>query len=137
MYYPHSSYPYHRPSAVAYIHGNDLAPDLEGIVYFQQDTGGVLVTACLNGMCNFPITESTSAQISPIASLSRTNNTCDLGNLSVVFSNKDFVYMQAFADNLEINEVLNHSFIIHQFPTASASTTFGTSKSHLAYGVIE
>ncbi len=142
MYYPNASYPYHRASAVAYIRGNALAPDLNGIAYFQESTGGVLVTACINGLHDCSASDITSAQIAPLDNAlfdptpSPTTTDRELANLSVIFSNKDFVYMQTFADHLTIPQVLNHSFIIHQFPGVS-STSFGTSNEHLAYGVIK
>ena len=146
----------------ARIQGGQLAPDINGIVTFQEVTGGTQVTATIYGLPDYQPAQNGQAPIGPFGFHIHEHGNCSTndpssafaltgghwnptnqphgnhaGDLPVLFSNHGFSQMTYFTDRFQPEDVLGKSVIIHQNPDDYRTEPAGNSGKRLACGIIE
>jgi Cu-Zn family superoxide dismutase len=149
-------------TAVAYISGGPLRPQISGFVFFNDTLGGTIVTVQINGLPDYKPATATEGPIGPHGFHLHKNGTCEIGDSAdpfqaagghwnptdqphgnhagdfpVLFSNSGRAYMSFFTNKFRVNEVVGKAVIIHQYPDDYRSQPAGNAGKRLACGVIE
>jgi len=151
-----------KRTAVAYILGGPLRPQISGVVFFHDMPGGTLVTAQISGLPDYKPGSSTEQPVGPHGFHIHEHGNCEVGDpkdpfqaagghwnpyeqphgnhagdLPVLFSNSGRAYMSFFTNKFRVNEVVGKSVIIHQNPDDYRTQPAGNSGKRLACGLIE
>ncbi|TCL56495.1 Cu-Zn family superoxide dismutase [Hydrogenispora ethanolica] len=149
------------PMAVAEIAGGPLAPDIRGLVLFQDVPGGTWVSVNVSGLPPYRPASGNQAPIGPHGFHIHETDSCapgdptnpfqgagehwnptrqphgnHAGDFPALFSNNGRALMGFFTDRFRVDEVIGHSVIIHQNPDDYRSQPAGASGKRLACGVI-
>lgn len=164
MYY--NNYAYDQNSnnagAIAYIQGGPLAPNINGVVLFQNVEGGTIVNVEVNGLPAYKPGTDTTSPIGPHGFHIHINGTCEIGDVNepfkaagehwnpdnqphgnhagdfpVLFSNDGYARMSFFTNRLKPRDVVGKAIIIHQNPDDYRSQPAGNAGKRLACGVIQ
>lgn len=142
-----------RPSAVAWIHGNESHPQLNGVVKFY-DTGyaGVLVEAEVfglpdnrspgnshyyamhiheNGDCTLPF-DRTGNHYSKVPSMHPQHS----GDLLPLLGNQGYAWSAFYDGRITSDEIIGRSIIIHQGPDDFTTQPSGNSGEKIGCGII-
>lgn len=156
----YNSYSYGM-TAVAEIHGGPLAPQITGVVYFQDVSGGTWVSAEIHGLPPFQPAQNGNDPIGPHGFHIHENGTCEVGNpgdpfqaagghwnptnqphgnhagdFPVLFSNNGYAKMFFFTNKFYVAQAVGKAVIIHQNPDDYRSQPAGDAGKRLACGVI-
>ncbi|OEH84526.1 superoxide dismutase [Desulfuribacillus stibiiarsenatis] len=156
------SYIYNQQRAVAYIKGGPLAPNIQGIVYFDSVPGGTEITVEVQGLPPFQPATNDQDPIGPHGFHIHDHGTCEIGNpadpfqaagghwnprnqphgnhagdFPVLFSNNGYSRMSFFSNKFEVSEAIGKAVIIHQNPDDYRSQPAGDAGKRLACGVIQ
>ena len=153
---------YHASRAVAQIQGGPLAPQLTGMVYFQDVQGGTWISAEIYGLP--PYTPALNGQdpIGPHGFHIHDNGSCEVGNTQdpfqaagghwnpyqqphgnhagdfpVLFSNNGYARMCFFTNKFTVAQVIGKAVIIHQNPDDYRSQPAGDAGKRLACGLVQ
>lgn len=149
-------------TAVAYILGGPLRPQVNGVVFFQDTIGGTIVTAQINGLPDYRPATAREDPVGPHGFHLHENGTCETvnpsdpfqaagghwnpthqphgnhaGDFPVLFSNNGRAYMSFFTNKFRVNEVIGKAVIIHENPDDYRTQPAGDAGKRLACGVIE
>lgn len=147
--------------AVAEVHGGPLAPQLTGVVYFQDVPGGTWVSTEIYGLPPYQPGQDGQNPIGPHGFHIHQNGTCEIGDptnpfqaagehwnpynqphgnhagdFPVLFSNNGYAKMFFFTNKFSVSQVIGHSVIIHQSPDDYRSQPAGNAGKRLACGVV-
>lgn len=148
--------------AIAYIKGGPLAPNIYGVVSFQDVPGGTMVSANITGLPPYRPAVGNQDPIGPHGFHIHENGSCEIGDPSdpfqaagghwnphnephgnhagdfpVLFSNNGAASMQFFTNEFKVYEVLGKTIIIHQNPDDYRSQPAGDAGKRLACGLIQ
>ena len=148
-------------SAIAYVTGGPLAPQLNGVVYFQDVPGGTWVSAEIKdlppyqpgqfgkdpiGPHGFHIHEvgvcEVGDPVNPFQSAGEHWNPTNqphgnhAGDFPVLFSNNGYARIDFFTNRFRVANVIDRSVIIHQSPDDYRTQPAGKSGKRLACGII-
>ncbi len=148
-------------SAVAYIQGGPLAPNIRGTVTFRDVQGGTIVCADIYGLPEYQPAAGGKSPIGPHGFHIHTQGDCSpgdaqnpfpsagehwnpynqphgnhAGDFPVLFSNHGRAYMCFFTDKFKVADVIGKSVIIHENPDDYRTQPAGNSGKKLACGVI-
>lgn len=148
-------------TAYAPIQGGPLAPDIQGIVLFQDVPGGTWVSVNINGLPNYQPAENGQAPIGPHGFHIHEKGDCQIGNpndpfmaagghwnpdaqphgnhagdFPVLFSNNGQAMMGFFTNRFQVRDVIGRSIMIHQNPDDYRSQPSGNAGKRLACGII-
>jgi Cu-Zn family superoxide dismutase len=151
----------HGQMAITEIHGGPFAPQIRGMVFFQDVAGGVWVSVDVVGLPlykpamdggqptgphGFHIHEFGNCAVGDpnnpfTATGSHWNPTNQphgnhAGDFPVLFSNNGRAVMNFFTNKFKVADVVGHSIIIHQNPDDYRTPPAGNSGKRLACGVI-
>lgn len=151
-----------RRTAVAYVLGGPLRPQINGVVFFHDTLGGTIVTAQITGLPDYRPAIGTENPVGPHGFHIHENGTCETGNpndpfqaagghwnpnnqphgnhagdFPVLFSNSGRAYMSFFTNKFRVNEVVGKAVIIHKNPDDYQTQPAGDAGKRLACGVIE
>jgi Cu-Zn family superoxide dismutase len=143
------------------IIGGPLAPEIEGIVYFDPVENGTDVTVIVFGLPDYQPARNGHAPIGPFGFHIHENGDCSVGNSDSpfeisgnhwnptnqphgnhagdfpnLFSNNGFCQMSFFTNKFTPEEVLGKEVIIHQNPDDFRTQPAGNTGKRLACGVI-
>ena len=149
-------------TAVAYVLGGPLRPQISGVVFFQDTLGGTLITAQISGLPDYQPGSKTEEPVGPFGFHIHEYGNCEVGNpndpfqaagghwnpldqphgnhagdLPVLFSSSGRAYMSFYTNKFRVNEVVGKSVIIHQNPDDYRTQPSGNSGKRLACGIIE
>lgn len=149
-------------SAIAYIKGGPLAPELKGTVTFKDVQNGTMVCAHITGLPQYMPASGNSAPIGPHGFHIHENGSCVIGNslepfqdagghwnpdgqphgnhsgdFPVLFSNNGIAKTCFFTNKFKTNDILGKSIIIHENPDDFRSQPSGNSGKRLACGIIQ
>ncbi len=152
---------YMNRTAIAYISGGPLRPQIKGTVFFQDTIGGTIVTAEIYGLPDYRPATSTENPIGPHGFHIHENGSCETGNpadpfqaagghwnptyqphgnhagdLPVLFSNNGRAYMSFFTNKFRVDEVIGKAVIIHENPDDYRTQPAGDAGKRLACGLI-
>ncbi len=173
-FYPYNPYIYNtyfnnsqfnmqdKKTAKAYIKGGPLAPDLSGIVTFQEVVGGTWVCVEINGLPPYKPGNEEKSPIGPHGFHIHENGNCSVGDpknpfqaagghwnptnqphgnhagdMPVLFSNSGYAKMCFFTNSFRVNQVIGKAIIIHQNPDDFRSQPAGDAGKRLACGLIQ
>lgn len=145
----------------AYVNGGPLAPDINGIVYFEPVEGGSQIYAEFYGLPDYQPASNNNAPIGPLGFHIHEYGNCIVGNpespfeaagghwnptnqphgnhfgdLPVLFSNDGYSNMSIFTNKFLPEDVVGKSIIIHQNPDDYRTQPSGDAGKRLACGVI-
>lgn len=148
--------------AIAYIKGGPLAPNIYGVVSFQDVPGGTMVSANITGLPPYRPAVGNQDPIGPHGFHIHENGSCEIGDPSdpfqaagghwnphnephgnhagdfpVLFSNNGAASMQFFTNEFKVYEVLGKTIIIHQNPDDYRTQPAGDAGKRLACGLIQ
>lgn len=147
---------------MAHIRGGPLAPQINGIVWFNDVYGiGTQVCAQVTGLPPYKPAEDGEDPIGPFGFHLHQYGNCDIGNpqdpfqgagghwnptqqphgnhagdFPVLFSNNCYAYMCFYTDKFRPRDVIGKSIIIHQNPDDYRTQPAGDAGKRLACGVI-
>lgn len=149
-------------SAYAAISGGPLAPNIKGTIYFNDVSGGVMVSVNVTGLPPFKAAEGNNKQVGPFGFHIHQLGNCSAGDpnepfktagehwnptnqphgnhagdFPVLFSNNGTAIMSFFTDKFKSSDVIGKSVIIHESPDDYTSQPSGNSGRRLACGVIK
>ena len=149
-------------SAVAYIEGGPLSPDIQGMVIFADVPGGTEVFVEVFGLPAYNPATGESQPISPFGFHVHENGTCDVGDVAepfkaagehwnptnqphgnhagdfpVLFSNNGYARMAFFTDKFKIPDIIDKAVIIHENPDDYRTQPAGAAGKRIACGVIK
>jgi Cu-Zn family superoxide dismutase len=149
-------------TAVAYIMGGPLRPEISGVVFFRDTIGGTWVSAQIVGLPEYMPATATESPVGPHGFHVHMNGVCDVGDpndpfmaagghwnptdqphgnhagdFPVLFSNNGRAFMNFFTNKFRVNEVVGKSVIIHNNPDDYRTQPAGNSGKKLACGVIQ
>lgn len=147
--------------AIARVKGGNLYPDIDGIVYFKDVSGGTEITAEIYNLPPYRPGTPTSQPIGPFGFHIHQFGICEItdpndpfasagehynptnqphgnhaGDLPVLFSNDGFSFMKVFTDRFKVQDVIGRSIIIHENPDDYRTQPSGNSGTRIACGVI-
>ncbi len=150
------------PAAAARIQGGPLAPELQGVVYFSEATGGSWVSAYITGLPSYRPASGTASPIGPFGFHLHENGNCavgdpanpfqaagghwnpdhqphgnHVGDFPVLFSNRGTAIMTFYTDRFQPADVIGKSVIIHQNPDDYRTQPAGNAGMRLACGLID
>ncbi len=150
-----------RNTAVAYIKGGPLAPNIRGMVRFEKAAGGTNVYVEITGLPCYKPAMGNNAPIGPHGFHIHENGTCEVGDpnnpfqaagghwnpydqphgnhagdFPVLFSNDGVAIMEFFTDKFTVEDVVGKTIIIHENPDDYRSQPSGDAGKRLACGVI-
>src|SRR5690554_228692 len=132
---------YDNLTAVAYLKGGPLGPEISGVVFLKDTIGGTWVSVQVSGLPAYkPATEGTNP-VGPHGFHIHEFGTCEVGDpeepfmaagghwnpydqphgnhagdFPVIFSNNGRAYMSFFTDRFRLNEAVGKTIIIHENP---------------------
>lgn len=149
-------------SAIAYIKGGPLAPNIAGTVLFKDTKGGTNVYVSVMGLPPYQPGKDGGNQIGPHGFHIHQFGNCNVGNSSepfkgtgehwnltnqphgnhvsdfpVLFSNNGISKMSFFTNKFKVSEIIGKSIVIHQSPDDYKTQPAGNSGKKLACGVIK
>lgn len=152
---------YENSSAIAEIHGNDLAPNLEGTVFFKDVVGGVMVHVRIFGLPEYTPAQDDNPPIGPHGFHIHDTGICETldalnpfasagghynptnqphgnhaGDFPVLFSNNGISIMSFFSNKFNVKSILGKSVIIHQNPDDYRTQPAGAAGKRIGCGVI-
>lgn len=148
-------------SAVAYIKGGPLAPDIQGYVYFTPVPGGTEVFVEVEGLPPYRPATNDEDPVGPHGFHIHQFGTCEVGDpsdpfqaagehwaprnqphgnhagdLPVLFSNDGYARMSFFTNKFNVAEAIGKAVIIHRNPDDYRTQPAGDAGKRLACGVI-
>lgn len=171
MYYPYMN-PYinydnyyvfiNNMKSVAYIRGGPLAPEINGVVSFEDVNGGTEIRIKISGLPIYQPARNGNPPIGPHGFHIHEKGVCEIsdpndpfksagdhwnpdnqphgnhaGDFPVLFSNDGYAEMTFFTNRFKPWEVIGKSVIIHQNPDDYRSQPAGNAGKRLACGVIQ
>lgn len=149
-------------TAVAYIKGGSLYPNIKGTVMFKNVKGGTEVSVEINGLPLYQPAKDGKAPIGPFGFHIHTLGNCSegspndpfsstsghwnptnqphgnhAGDFPVLFSNDGYNKMTFFTNKFKVQDVIGKSIIIHENPDDYKSQPAGNSGKKIACGVIK
>ena len=149
-------------TAVAYVMGGPLRPQISGVVFFHDTIGGTWVTTQITGLPDYKPGTEKEAPVGPHGFHIHENGVCDIGNpddpflaagghwnptnqphgnhagdFPVLFSNNGRAFMSFFTNKFRVNQVVGKAVIIHNNPDDYRSQPAGNAGKRLACGVIQ
>lgn len=146
----------------AMIKGGPLAPNLNGMVTFEEVQGGTMVTAAIYGLPPYSPAENNMSPIGPFGFHIHDKGSCEIGNpnspfeaagghwnpddqphgnhagdFPVLFSNNGFAWATFFTSRFLPRDVVGKSIVIHQNPDDYRTQPSGNGGKRLACGIIE
>ncbi len=171
MYYPYINpyinydayYEYGKKiDAIAYINGGPLAPQLKGVVYFEEVNGGTEVKVKVSGLPKYEPAKNSNQPIGPHGFHIHEHGVCEIGDpndsfksagghwnpdnqphgnhagdFPVLFSNNGYAEMSFFTNRFRPMNIIGKSVIIHQNPDDYRTQPAGNSGKRIACGVIQ
>lgn len=150
-----------RMKAFAEIRGGPLAPQIKGIVTFEDVPGGAWVCAEVAGLPPYQPAQGDNPPIGPHGFHIHELGNCEpgdpetpfqgagehwnptnqphgnhAGDFPVLFSNQGRARMCFFTDKFKVNQVVGKSVIIHQNPDDYRTQPAGAAGKRLACGVV-
>lgn len=148
-------------NAVAQIRGGNLAPNLNGVVYFRDVPGGVEVQVEVRGLPKYRPGTARTPQIGPHGFHIHEGGSCKVGDpnnpfssagehwnptkqphgnhagdFPVLFSNNGYARMTFFTDKFRVRDIIGKTVIIHESPDDYRTQPAGASGKRIACGVI-
>lgn len=149
-------------TAIAYVRGSVLYPDISGTVYFKDVPGGCEVYVDVKGLPNFSPASGRNPQIGPFG-FHIHKFACDgagtandpfpstdghwnptnqphgnhAGDFPVLFSNHGISKMSFFTDRFKVKDIINKSVVIHESPDDYRTQPSGNSGKKIACGTIK
>ncbi len=149
-------------TAVAYVLGGPLRPQISGVVFFRATLGGTLISVQISGLPDYKPATVAEDPVGPHGFHIHVNGTCEAGDINnpfqaagghwnptnqphgnhagdlpVLFSNSGRAYMSFFTNKFRVNEVVGKAVIIHENPDDYRTQPAGDAGKRLACGVIE
>lgn len=153
--------PSYRSIGVAEIRGGPMAPQIYGMVFFEDIPGGVWVSATITGLPPFQPASDGKAPIGPHGFHIHEKGDCSVGDpvnpfqatgshfnpthqphgnhagdFPVLFSNRGLAQIAFFTDKFAVADIVGRSVVIHQNPDDFRTEPAGDSGKRLACGVI-
>ncbi|MBI6871979.1 superoxide dismutase family protein [Clostridium aciditolerans] len=148
-------------NAVAQIRGGNLAPSLNGVVYFRDVPGGVEVQVEVKGLPKYRPGTARTPQVGPHGFHIHEGGSCNIGDpknpfasagehwnptkqphgnhagdFPVLFSNNGYARMTFFTDKFRVRDIIGKTVIIHESPDDYRTQPAGASGKRIACGVI-
>ncbi|CAH2211851.1 superoxide dismutase family protein [Tepidibacter aestuarii] len=148
-------------SAVSYIKGGPLAPEITGVVLFQDVPGGTVVYVNITGLPDYQPAKGEKAPIGPHGFHIHEFGNCNVGlseepfkdagghwnptnqphgnhagDFPVLFSNDGKSIIWFFTNKFKISDIIGKSIIIHENPDDYRSQPSGNAGRRLACGII-
>ncbi len=167
FYFPSGYYnQYYLPAntqiiAFANVTGGPLAPQLNGIVRFEDVPGGTQVCVQINGLPPYEPAQENRPPIGPHGFHIHEFGNCEVGNpndpfksagghwnptnqphgnhagdFPVIFSNNGYADICFFTNKFHVSDVIGKAVIIHQSPDDYRSQPSGNAGKRLACGII-
>ena len=152
---------YNNITAIAYIKGSPLAPNLKGYVMLKDVEGGVEVNVNVSGLPNYKPAQSGESPIGPHGFHIHQYGICDIdnttdqfasagghynpngqphgnhaGDFPVLFSNNGTSKMTFFTNKFKVEDIIGKSIIIHQNPDDYRTEPAGNSGKRIGCGII-
>jgi len=149
-------------TAVAYIKGGPLAPEISGVVTFYNVPGGCEVRVEVTGLPLYRPVKNTDGPVGPHGFHIHEFGTCKIsdptdpfqaagehwnpdgqphgnhaGDFPVLFSNNGYARMCFFTNRFKAQQVIGKSIIIHENPDDYRTQPAGDAGRRLACGVIQ
>lgn len=149
-------------TAVAYIRGGPMAPQIEGVVFFRDVTGGCEVRVEVTGLPRYQPAVDGENPVGPHGFHLHEFGTCRVGNpqdpfqaagghwnpddqphgnhagdFPVLFSNNGYARMCFFTNRFNVREIIGKAVIIHQNPDDYRTQPAGDAGKRLACGVVQ
>jgi superoxide dismutase, Cu-Zn family len=147
--------------AIAEIHGGPLAPQISGMVFFQDVSGGTWVSVDIIGLPPYQPATKDKQPIGPHGFHIHEIGNCSVGDpnnpfsasgghwnptnqphgnhagdFPVLFSNNGRAIINFFTNKFKVINIIGHSIIIHENPDDYHNQPAGNSGKRLACGVI-
>ena len=143
-----------RPQAMAWVQGQEAAPQVSGLVkFYDTPYGGTLVEAEVFGLPNIAVLGSSgfyALHIHEKGDCSRNftqtgehynplNNPhpYHAGDLLPLFSNQGYAWMSFYDKRFQVKDIIGRSVVIHNDRDDFTSQPSGNSGAKIACGVIE
>ncbi|MFZ7130889.1 MAG: superoxide dismutase family protein [Eubacteriales bacterium] len=151
-----------RKSAIVYMRGGPIAPDLKGTVTFNDVYNGTMVCAAISGLPPYKPAKGNQSPIGPHGFHIHENGSCTIGDpdepfqsagghwnpdkqphgnhagdFPVLFSNNGMARTCFFTNRFRVNDIIGKSIIIHQSPDDYRTQPAGDSGKRLACGIIQ
>lgn len=148
-------------TAVAYIKGGPLAPNLKGTVIFDDVPGGTWVCVKVSGLPYYQPGTDEKQPVGPHGFHIHENGSCEVGDpkepfkaagehwnptnqphgnhagdFPVLFSNNGIAIMCFFTDKFRVSKIIGKAVIIHESPDDYRSQPAGNAGKRLGCGVI-
>lgn len=161
-YYNRYPQPAINRTAVANMKGGPLAPDITGMVCFQDVPGGTMVCAQIYGLPQHQPAQDNKDPVGPHGFHIHEFGTCEVGDpndpfqaagehwnpynephgdhpgdFPVLFSNNGYAYMCFFTNEFKVSDIIGKSIIIHKNPDDYRTQPAGDAGKRLACGVIQ
>ena len=162
--YPWINYYFHgncNAWAVAHIKGGPLRPEIQGVVWFKEVSGGTQVYAEVQGLPSYQPASNNTNPIGPHGFHLHEFGSCEVGNpedpfqaagghwnphdephgnhagdFPVLFSNNGYAKSSFFTNKFKPDDVINKTVIIHENPDDYRSQPAGNAGKRLACGII-
>lgn len=157
----YSQTPYY-PTAVSYLKGGPLAPNISGTVWFADVQGGTEICVNVYGLPPYRPAIGNEPPIGPHGFHIHQFGNCQVGDpnnpfisagdhwnptnqphgnhhgdFPALFSNSGYASMCFFTNKFKVSEVIGKSIIIHQNPDDYRTQPAGAAGKRLACGVIQ
>ncbi|SKC35498.1 superoxide dismutase family protein [Maledivibacter halophilus] len=148
-------------TAISYIKGGPLAPNLRGVVVFKEVIGGTMVYVNITGLPNYRPSQDGTPPIGPHGFHIHEFGNCSIGSYEdpfkdagghwnpnnqphgnhpgdfpVLFSNNGKAIMSFFTNRFRPDDIIGKSIIIHENPDDYRSQPAGNAGKRLACGLI-
>lgn len=153
---------YDNLTAVAYVMGGPLRPQITGVVMFKDVIGGTWVSIQVTGLPDYQPASGNESPVGPHGFHLHEFGVCEVGDptnpfqaagghwnpqnqphgnhagdFPVLFSNNGRAFMSFFTNKFRVNEVVGKAIIIHNNPDDYRTQSAGNAGKRLACGVIE
>ncbi|MBE7056693.1 MAG: superoxide dismutase family protein [Ruminococcaceae bacterium] len=132
-----------QPSARANIRGNELYPDIKGMIKFYQTGFGVIVSVQLselpeNSVLGFHIHDGDNCkELSTHYNPRNDLHPYHAGDLPPVFSAGGYAFSAVLTNRFTVNEIVGRTVILHGLPDDFTTQPSGKSGEKIACGVID